>query len=187
MEARDAGVYAGIVGLLAVMVYMILWYRLPGVIASIALVLYTIVMLAVFKLLPVTLSAAGIAGFILSIGMAVDANILIFERMKEELRRSHAYNDGRGEDTELFAAAKEGFARAWTSIRDGNISSMITAIILFWFGTSMVQGFALTFGLGVLVSMLSAITVSRTLLFAVAPHLHKGVARFLFNSGLSLR
>jgi len=187
MEARDAGVYAGIIGLLAVMVYMILWYRLPGVIASIALVLYTIVMLAVFKLLPVTLSAAGIAGFILSIGMAVDANILIFERMKEELRRSHAYNDGHGEDTELFAAAKEGFARAWTSIRDGNISSMITAIILFWFGTSMVQGFALTFGLGVLVSMLSAITVSRTLLFAIAPRLHKGVARFLFNSGLSLR
>jgi len=187
MEARDAGVFAGIIGLLTVIVFMILWYRLPGFVAAIALVLYTVVMLAVFKFVPVTLTAAGIAGFILSVGMAVDANILIFERMKEELRRSHAFNDGRGEDVMLDAAVKEGFARAWTSIRDGNISSMITAVILFWFGTSMVQGFALTFGLGVLFSMISAISVSRTLLVSIAPRLHKGAARFLFNSGLSLR
>lgn len=187
MEARDAGVFAGIIGLLAVIAFMILWYRLPGFVAAIALVLYTVVMLAVFKFVPVTLTAAGIAGFILSVGMAVDANILIFERMKEELRRSHAFNDGRGEDVMLDAAVKEGFARAWTSIRDGNISSMITAVILFWFGTSMVQGFALTFGLGVLFSMISAISVSRTLLVSIAPRLHKGAARFLFNSGLSLR
>lgn len=187
MQARDAGVRAGIIGLLAVVLFMILWYRLPGFIASVALVIYTILMLAIFKLVPITLTAAGIAGFILSVGMAVDANILIFERMKEELRRSHAYNDERGETTELDVAVKEGFARAWTSIRDGNISSMISAVILFWFGTSIVQGFALTFGIGVLVSMFSAITISRTLLVAIAPRLHKGAARFFFNSGVSLR
>ena len=102
-------------------------------------------MLALFKLIPVTLTAAGLAGFILSIGLAVDANILIFERMKEEFEERN--------DTEN--AVKNGFARAWPSIRDGNISSMLTAIILFWFGTSLVKGFALTFGIGILISMIT--------------------------------
>ncbi|NTV44920.1 MAG: protein translocase subunit SecD [Candidatus Yonathbacteria bacterium] len=183
MQARDAGVFAGLMGILVVMAFMVLWYRAPGVLASIALLLYVAIMLAIFKFLPVTLTAAGIAGFILSVGMAVDANILIFERMKEELKKAHAGN--KESIVELSPAIKEGFHRAWSSIRDGNISSMITAVILFWFGTSVVQGFALTFGLGVLVSMLSAITISRTFLVAVAPRRHKGISRFLFNSGFS--
>ena len=117
-------------------------------------------MLAIFKLIPVTLTAAGIAGFILSIGMAVDANILIFERMKEELEEG---------TPSMEEAVRNGFSRAWLSIRDSNISSIITAIILFWFGTSLVKGFALTFGLGVIVSMITAISISRTFLLAVVP------------------
>ena len=116
-----------------------------------------VIMLALFKVIPVTLSSAGIAGFILSIGMAVDANILIFERMKEEMRRGK----------KIPEAMKEGFARAWLSIRDSNISSIISAVILFWFGTSVVKGFALTLLIGVLVSMISAISITRTLLFAI--------------------
>ena len=135
-------------------------------------------MLTIFKFMHITLTAAGIAGFILSIGMAVDANILIFERTKEELRKGHGVHD----------AIIEGFARAWTSIRDSNISSIITAIILFWFGTSLIQGFALTFGLGVVVSMFSAITISRALLFALPVKGHGAIVRFLFGSGfLNLR
>jgi protein-export membrane protein SecD len=126
-------------------------------------------MLTIFKLIPVTLTAAGIAGFILSIGMAVDANILIFERIKEEL----------GGKT-LEESIRTGFARAWLSIRDSNISSIITAIILFWFGTSLVKGFALTFGLGVLISMITAITISRTLLLSVGSEKYLK----LFNSGV---
>jgi protein-export membrane protein SecD len=131
-------------------------------------------MLAIFKLIPVTLTAAGIAGFILSIGMAVDANILIFERMKEELKKGKDIHD----------AMHDGFARAWLSIRDSNISSMISAVILFWFGTSLVKGFALTLGIGVLVSMFSAIIVSRTFLLAFGTHGRGAVVRFLFGSGL---
>ena len=131
-------------------------------------------MLVIFKLIPITLTAAGIAGFILSIGMAVDANILIFERMKEELRKGKDISD----------AMHDGFARAWLSIRDSNISSMISAIILFWFGTSLVKGFALTLGLGVLVSMFSAITVTRTFLFALGTRGSGKVVRFLFGSGI---
>ena len=156
-SALHAGVKAGIWGFLIVVIFLILWYRLPGFIASIALLLYACISLAVFKLIPVTLTAAGLAGFILSIGMAVDANILIFERMKEELRRGRT----------LTSAIHEGFHRAWLSIRDSNISSIITAIVLFWLGTSAVKGFALTLGLGVLISMFTAITVSRTFLFAL--------------------
>jgi protein-export membrane protein SecD len=114
-------------------------------------------MLALFKLIPVTLTAAGIAGFILSIGMAVDANILIFERMKEERRAGKA----------ILAAITEGFERAWLSIRDSNVSSLITSAILFWLGTSMIKGFALTLGIGILVSMFSAITITRTFLLAI--------------------
>jgi protein-export membrane protein SecD len=129
--------------------------------------------LTVFKLIPVTLTAAGIAGFILSIGMAVDANILIFERMKEELKRGKT----------VYDAMHEGFTRAWLSIRDSNISSIITAIVLFWLGTSAIKGFALTLGLGVLISMFTAITVSRTFLFAIAPKTQSRFKKFLFSNG----
>ncbi|HLP43818.1 MAG TPA: MMPL family transporter, partial [Candidatus Nanoarchaeia archaeon] len=125
------------------------------------------------KLIPVTFTAAGIAGFILSIGMAVDANILIFERMKEELIAGRKLPD----------AIKEGFHRAWLSIRDSNISSIITAAVLFWIGTSAVKGFALTFGIGVLVSMFTAITVSRNFLYAISFIHESNISHFLFGTG----
>lgn len=165
---------AALAGFLAVAVFMALWYRLPGLIAVVALVIYAAVVLSLFKLIPVTLTAAGIAGFVLSVGMAVDANVLIFERTKEELRRGLPLAD----------AIREGFARAWTSIRDSNVSSLITAAILYWLGTSVVKGFALTLGIGILVSMFSAISVSRTFLVAaVTPRIER--ARALFLSGFS--
>jgi preprotein translocase subunit SecD len=173
-EAVRSGITASLWGFALVALFMVLWYRLPGVIAVIALSLYVIANLALFMFIPVTITAAGIAGLILSIGMAVDANILIFERMKEEMRA--------GKNTE--DAIREGFARAWLSIRDSNISSIITAIILFWLGTSLIKGFALVFGLGVIVSMLTAITVSRTLLMALGVNTKSGIARFLFGSGI---
>lgn len=174
-EAVARGLMAGVVGVAAVMVFMILWYRLPGVLASVALLVYIVVMLALFMLIPVTLTAAGIAAFILSIGMAVDANILIFERMREELHNGKSVEE----------AIADGFGRAWPSIRDSNISSIITAVILFWFGTSLIRGFALVFGLGVIVSMLTAITVSRTFLKALGVRSKTSTARFLFGSGIS--
>jgi protein-export membrane protein SecD len=174
-EVVEAGVAAGIWGLVIVALFMILWYRLPGVIATIALVLYALIILSLFKLIPVTLSAAGIAGFILTVGMAVDANILIFERMKEEMREGKQVPD----------AIKEGFSRAWFSIRDGNFTTILTAVILFYTTTSLVRGFALTLILGTVVSMLSAITVTRTLLMAIAPKTITPTTRFLFGSGLS--
>src|SRR5690606_20866479 len=136
---------------------LIVWYRLPGLIAVLALGIYTSVMLWMFKFIPVTLTSAGIAGFIISIGIAVDANILIFERMKEEMEQG----------AKIFDAIEIGFKRAWASIRDSNISSIISAVILFWFGTSLIKGFALTFGLGVMVSMLTAITFTRLMLFSL--------------------
>ncbi len=173
-KAVEDGIMAGLWGIAAVVLFMIFWYRLPGAIASIALLLYVAAVLALFQLIPVTLTAAGIAAFILSVGMAVDANILIFERMREELSK------GKG----TREAIHDGFARAWPSIRDSNISSMITAVILFWFGTSLIKGFALVFGIGVLVSMLTAITVSRTFLFALGVEA-RGAIRFLFGSGIS--
>jgi preprotein translocase subunit SecD len=169
------GIKAGLFGVGIVMLFMIFWYRLPGLLAALALLLYIAVILGLFILIPVTLTAAGIAAFILSIGMAVDANILIFERTKEELRSGKSTRD----------AITEGFARAWPSIRDSNISSMITAVILFWFGTSLIKGFALVFGLGVLVSMLTAISVSRTFLFALGIDAKHGFSRFLFGSGVT--
>ncbi|MEX2011546.1 MAG: MMPL family transporter, partial [Chloroflexota bacterium] len=132
-------------------------YRLPGVIAGFALIYYTLVVLAIFRLVPVTLTLAGIAGFVLSVGMAVDANILIFERTKEELRLGKS----------LPAAIEAGFSRAWNSILDSNVSSLITATILFLFGSSVIKGFALVLIIGVLVSMFSAITVTRTILRTV--------------------
>lgn len=152
---------AGIVGLTAVVLFMMLYYRLPGVIAAVALGFYAVITFALFVIIPVTLTLPGIAGFILSVGVAVDANILIFERMKEELR------GGR----QLRAAVDTGFGRAWPSIRDSNISTLITCTILWFFGSafgaSLVQGFALTLALGVLVSLFTAILVTRTLLHLI--------------------
>lgn len=174
-DALRAGIHAGLIGIIAIMILLVLWYRLPGLIASAALLVYTIISLALFKYIPVTLTSAGIAGFIISLGMAVDANILIFERMKEELKSGKNVKD----------AISEGFNRAWTSIRDGNISSMISAVILFLFGTTLIKGFAIVFGLGVLVSMLSAITISRIFLKAVAGNHAGRIKQFLFSSGLS--
>lgn len=172
--ALDASMFAGLVALIAVGIFLIIWYRIPGLVATIALLIYIALNLALFKLIPVTLTAAGIAGFILTLGMAVDANILIFERMKEELKRGHT----------LPSAIKEGFHRAWNSIRDSNLSSIITAIILYYFAsTPVIKGFALVFGLGVVVSMFTAITASRTLLMAVGAKGEGKVARFFFGSG----
>ncbi len=174
-EAVQAGLFAGLWSFLIIAAFLVLWYRLPGLIAVLALVLYLVLTLAIFKLIPVTLTAAGIAGFILSLGMAVDANILIFERMKEELARGKKLPD----------AIREGFARAWLSIRDSNLSSIITAVVLFYFAsTPVVKGFALVFGLGVITSMFSAITASRSFLFALGVKGEDRFVRFLFGSGV---
>jgi protein-export membrane protein SecD len=149
--------FAGAVGILLVFLFMLLHYRLAGLVANAALVFYIIIVLAIFRLIPVTLTLAGVAGFVLSIGMAVDANILIFERSKEELRI------GKG----VGPAIEAGFARAWNSILDSNVSSLITAFILFYFGSSTIKGFALVLIIGVLCSMFTAITVTRFILRAV--------------------
>lgn len=174
-SALHAGVYAGIVGFLILALFMVLWYRLPGVIAVLALVMYVAIMLALFKLIPVVLTAAGIAGFILSVGLAVDANVLIAERIKEELRS--------GKKVDI--AITEGFKRAWLAIRDSNIAHIIVGIILFWFGTALIKGFALVFSIGVLVSMFSAITISRTLLIALPINAETKLGKFLMGSGVS--
>ena len=174
-EALKAGTRAGVVGFVLLSIFMILWYRVPGVVAVVALFLYVVMMLALFKLIPVVLTAAGIAGFILSVGLAVDANVLIAERIKEELKA------GKNVDE----AIHEGFARAWLAIRDSNIAHVIAGIILFWFGTALIKGFALVFGLGVIVSMFSAITISRTLLIALPITAKTKLGRFLMSSGLS--
>ena len=174
-SAVNAGVKAAVIGFLLIVLFLILWYRLPGLIATLALCIFILIILALFKLLPVTLTAAGIAGFIISIGIAVDANVLIFERAKEELRSGRSIAD----------ATSVGFSRAWLSIRDSNISNFITAVILFWFGTSLIKGFALTLGMGVIVSMFSAITVTRIFLSTLGFIGEGKVARFLFSSGFS--
>lgn len=148
---------AGLIGLGLVMLFMIAFYRLPGLIADLALICYSIILFALFKVVSVTMTLAGIAGFILSIGMAVDANILIFERTKEELRAGRT----------LFTAINAGFDRAFTSIFDSNVSTIITCIILYMLGTSVVKGFALTLALGVLVSMFSAITITKNIMHLV--------------------
>ena len=153
-DSLNKSIMAGLIGFLAVVIFMILYYRFPGIVAVIALLIYAALVLALFKLIPVTLTLAGIAGFILSIGMAVDANILIFERMKEEFRVGK----------ELNFAINDGFARAWPSIRDSNISTLITTLVLYYFTTSVVKGFALTLGIGVIVSMFSAIVTTRSFL-----------------------
>ncbi|TSC83646.1 MAG: preprotein translocase subunit SecD [Parcubacteria group bacterium Gr01-1014_17] len=174
-EAVTAGMRAGLWAFLVIAVFLVFWYRLPGLLATFALGAYVALNLAIFKLIPVTLTAAGIAGFVLSMGMAVDANILIFARLKEELRKGKHIAD----------ALKEGFARAWPSIRDSNTSSIITAVILYYFAaTPVVRGFALVFGLGVIVSMFTAITASRMFLYALGTQNNGSVARFLFGSGI---
>jgi len=153
-EFLDSSLLAGGIAILLVIFFMLLHYRLPGAVASFALIYYAILVYALFRLIPVTLTLAGIAGFVLSVGMAVDANILIFERSKEELRLGKS----------LPQAIEAGFARAWNSILDSNVSSLITAMILYLFGSSVIQGFALVLIIGVLASMFTAITVTRTIL-----------------------
>jgi len=149
---------AGLFGIFLVMLFMAIHYKMPGLLADIALAIYTALVIAIFKFIPVTITLAGVAGFILSVGMAVDANILIFERMREELRKGKL----------LSVAIEDGFRRAWSSIRDSNISSIITCLILIWFGSGSVRGFAVTLLIGILISMFSAIYVSRVFLILTA-------------------
>ncbi len=155
-DSVQKSVRAGAIGLGAVLLFMLIYYRLPGFLAALALIIYALLNFALFKLIPVTLTLPGITGFLLSTGMAVDANILIFERMKEELRWGRS----------LGAAINAGFDRAWTSIRDSNLSTIITCVILYWFGSnfgaSVVRGFAITLFIGVVISMFTAVTVTRT-------------------------
>lgn len=150
----DLSVFAGLIGFMVVVLFMILYYRLPGLIASFSLSLYALITLALFKMLPVTLTAASIAGFVLSVGMAIDANVLIFERIKEELQAGRTLHD----------SIEEGFSRAWFSIRASNVSSLITAFILMNFSTSVVRGFAITLALGIFVSIFTAVTITRYLM-----------------------
>ncbi len=156
-DSIEKSKFAGLIGIALVMLFMMAYYRVPGFIASVALCIYSSIVFAIFKIIPVTLTLAGIAGFILSIGMAVDANILIFERTKEELKTGRS----------LFTAINSGFDRAFTSIFDSNMSTLITCFILYMLGTGTVKGFALTLAIGVLVSMFSAITVTKNLMHLV--------------------
>lgn len=174
-SAVYAGVRAAIIGFLLVALFLILFYRLPGLVATISLCIFIVIILALFKLMPVTLTAAGIAGFIISIGIAVDANVLIFERVKEELRSGKSIAD----------SIPVGFSRAWFSIRDSNISGLITVVILFWFGAPLIKGFALTLGMGIIVSMFSAIIITRIFLSTFSFIGEGKVARFLFSSGVT--
>ncbi|MBI2113312.1 MAG: protein translocase subunit SecD [Candidatus Wildermuthbacteria bacterium] len=153
-QTLNQSVKAGMAAFAAILIFMVLFYRLPGVFSCIALVMYVACLLAIFKLIPITLTLAGIAGFILSIGMAVDANILIFSRMREELKAGRSFS----------ASVSEGFSRAWPSIRDGNLTTLLVALALFWFGSSFVQGFAFALSLGIILSMVTAVFVTRNLL-----------------------
>ncbi len=153
-ESLDKSLKAGMIGLLALVVFMILYYRLPGLLAVFALLIYSVAVFGLYELIGVTMTLAGIAGYILSLGIAVDANVLIFERLKEELSKDQPFNK----------AVEESFKRAWEAIRDSNISTLITTAILFWFGTSVIKGFALTLSIGVIVSMFTAIFVTKVLL-----------------------
>lgn len=173
--AVQAGIMAGWIGLLVIAMVLMVWYRLPGVLATVTLIIYGILMLTLFKFIPVTLTSAGIAGFIISLGMAVDANILIFERMREEMHHGKTIHE----------AIILGFDRAWNAIRDGNISSLISATVLFFFGTTLIKGFAVTFGLGVLISMIVVVLVTRVFLFSLSGMQDGRIKRFLFSSGIS--
>ena len=156
-DSIEKSKFAGILGIGLVMIFMVFYYRLPGFIADVALVIYALILFSLFKIIPVTLTLAGIAGFILSVGMAVDANILIFERTKEELKA------GRN----LFTAINSGFDRAFTSIFDSNMTTVLACVILYFLGTSVVKGFALTLALGVIVSMFTAITVTKNFMHLI--------------------
>lgn len=175
VDSVEKGVKAASYGFILVALFLILWYRLPGILAVIALSAYVAIMLTFFKFIPVVLTAAGIAGFIISMGLAVDANVLIFERMKEEMRAGKHIKE----------AVALGITRAWSSIRDSNIASLISAAILFWLGSSVVKGFALTLGLGVLTSLFTAIVITRLFLISVAGKQNGRFARFLFSNGFN--
>lgn len=172
-KATEAGVKAGMVAFIFIGLFFIIWYRLPGILAVFALAIYVLLNLLLFKIIPVTLTAPGIAGFIISIGIAVDANVLIFERIKEERKSGKNARE----------SIKAGFEHAWSSIRDSNTSTLITALILFWFGTSLIKGFALTLGIGVIVSLFSAITVTRLFLRGLGIEKNSKIVSFLFGSG----
>ncbi|MDO8495100.1 MAG: protein translocase subunit SecD [bacterium] len=163
-ESLAKSLKAGVFGLILVAAFMILFYRLPGLIAVLALGVYAVIVLAIYKFIPVTLTLAGIAGFILSLGMAVDANILIFARMREELESGKS----------LSVSFVDGFRRAWLSIRDSHVTTLLGAAVLYLFTTSLVKGFALTLGIGVLASLFSSITVTRSFLgLVIGPRLEK--------------
>jgi preprotein translocase subunit SecD len=157
-DSLHKSLLAGLIGIACVAFFMIAYYRLPGLVATVALGIYAGIILAIFKLFNITLTLPGIAGFVISTGMAVDANVLIFERMKEELKRGLT----------MKMAVAEGFHRAWPSIWISNVSTLITCVILYWFGNTfgafMVKGFAITLALGVIVSLFSSVTVTRTFL-----------------------
>lgn len=167
-DSLQKSLIAGLVGIAIVFLFMGIFYRLPGVLADIAIIIYGLIAFAVFKYIPVTLTLAGVAGFLLSTGSALDANILIFERMKEELRAGRT----------LRNAVDLGWTRAWSSIRDSNLATIITSIILFWFGSTfgatIVKGFALTLALGVIISLFTAVVVTRTLLNLVINSIKPG-------------
>lgn len=175
-QAKADGILAGELSLLIIIILMIIWYRLPGLLASIALISYVGIVLFLFKSIPVVLTAAGIAGFIISIGIAIDANILIFERLKEE--------EAMGK--KLEEATEEGFKRAWTSIRDSHIASILVSIILYNFGSTLLKGFGFVFGIGVIVSLFSSMIISKYFIRAFVPQndsKYYKVMRFLFGSG----
>ena len=180
-DSLRKSVIAGGVGLLLVLLFMTLYYRIPGLVAALALLIYAGIVLSIFKLIPVTLTLSGVAAAILSIGMAVDANILIFERMKDELRAGRT----------MLTAINTGFNRAWPAIRDGNVSTLITCGILYWFadtlGATIVQGFAVTLAIGVVISMFSAIVISRTFMRVVAlTPISKNLQLFVPSGGKAL-
>ena len=152
-----SSIYAGVAGLLLVLIFMVLYYRILGMVADIALITYAVITFSLFSLLGVVLTLPGIAGFILSIGMAVDANVLIFERTREELKAGRT----------LYKSVEAGFYRAWSSILDSNVTTLIACAALFWLGSGFVKGFAVTLGVGVMVSMFTAITLSRSLMLAM--------------------
>jgi protein-export membrane protein SecD len=174
-NAINNGIKAGIIGFIFLAIFLIFWYRIPGLVSVLSLLVYVVIVLTLFKLIPVTLTASGIAGFVISLGVAVDANILIFERLKEEIKSGKSIKD----------AIPFAFSRAWLSIRDSNIASLIIAAILFWFGSSLIQGFALTLAVGVFVSMFSSLSVTKQFLICISSLKENKVVRFLFNSGFS--
>ncbi len=153
-DSLDKSLKAGIFGILAIFLFLIIFYRVPGILASFSLLIYIVFMLFLFKFIPVTLTLAGIGGFILSIGMAIDANILIFSRFREEIKQGNSFSQ----------SLDQGFTRAWPSIRDGNLTTLLVGLILFIFGIGFVKGFALTLSVGILLSMFSAIFITKTFL-----------------------